>query len=115
MPWARLDDKWHAHPKVREAWRCRPAIGLYAMSLSYCMAYGTEGKVAETFVEDQLPDDGERGTVVAVLERTGLWERNGDGWIVHDFLKYNPSNEDIEARREADRERKRLERGGTPK
>lgn len=113
MPWARLDDNFHSHPKVRQVWRCRPALGLYAMSLSYCMAFGTEGRIPPEFVEDQLPDAGERGTVVAELERAGLWESNGNGWHVHDFLDYNPSNADIEERREADRERKRKERGGT--
>lgn len=107
MPWARLDDNFFTHPKTRKVWRCRPALGLHAMALSYCMRHGTEGSVPDVFVEDQLPDDRERGTVVAALVDAGMWERNGDGWIVHDFLDYNPSNADIEARREADRERKR--------
>lgn len=107
MPWARLDDHFFSHPKVREAWRCRPALGLHAMSLSYCMCHGTEGRVSDTFVEDQLPDPGERDAAVAALVDAGLWERNGTGWIVHDFLDYNPSNDDIEARRAADRDRKR--------
>lgn len=110
MPWARLDDTFHAHPKVRKAWRCRPALGLHMLALSHCMQYGTEGKVAEEFVEDQLPDAGERASAVDALVRAGLWSENGHGWEIHDFLRYNPSNSDIEARRASDRDRKREER-----
>lgn len=107
MPWARLDDNFYVHPKVRKAWRCRPALGLHAMALSYCMKHGSEGKLPEEFVEDQLPDPGERDQVTAVLVDCGLWSRNGHGWFVHDFLEYNPSNDDVRARREVDRERKK--------
>lgn len=110
MPWARLDDTLHGHPKARRAWRCRPALGLYLLSLSYTSAYATEGRVPEDFVEDQLPDPGERSTVVAALVDAGLWEVKSPGWLIHDFLDYNPSNSDVAARRKADRERKREER-----
>jgi hypothetical protein len=107
MPWARLDDNFHAHPKIRKAWRCRAAVGLHALALSYAMHYGTEGKLSDEWVEDQLPDAGERSDVTAVLVRAGLWEEAPEGWLIHDFLVYNPSNADIEARKAADRERKR--------
>ncbi len=105
MPWARLDDEFFSHPKVRKAWRCRPAVGLHALAMSFCMRHGTEGKVPVEFVEDQLPDSGERAAVVDALVGAGLWESSGDGWAIHDFLEFNPSNADIEARREADRQR----------
>ena len=107
MPWARVDDGLFSHPKARKAWRCRPALGLHLLALSYCMKHGTEGRLSTEFVEDQLPSPRERRTVVAALVDCGLWSENGDGWIVHDFLDYNPSNADIEARRASDRERKR--------
>lgn len=110
MPWARLDDNFFSHPKVRQAWRCRPALGLWAMSLSYAMRHGTEGHVPAEFVEDQLPDSGERGAVAAALVSAGLWSENGKGWIIHDFHDFNPSGDDIEARKAADRERKRSSR-----
>lgn len=111
MPWARLDDKFFTHPKVRKAWRHKPAIGLHALALSYCMCHGTEGHVSTEFVDDQIPDPGERDAAVAALVDAGLWKVNGDGWIVHDFLHYNPSNADVAARRESDRKRKAVARG----
>jgi hypothetical protein len=63
--------------------------------------------VDEEFVEDYLPDDGERGSAVDALVRAGLWEEDSPGWSVHDFLKYNPSKAEAEMRRETDRRRKR--------
>lgn len=110
MPWARVDDSFHGHPKVRKAWRTRPALGLWVMSLSHSMAYGTEGQIDEEYVEDQLPDAGERTASVDALERTGLWTRTDHGWAFHDFFDCNPSNADIEERRENDKQRKREER-----
>lgn len=111
MPWARLDDKFFTHPKVRKVWHeHRPALGLHTLALSYCMCHGTEGRLSAEFVEDQMPDPGERDAAVAALVDAGLWKKNGDGWIVHDFLHYNPSNDDVEARRRVDRERKKVMR-----
>ena len=110
MPWARIDDDFYIHPKVRRVWRCRPAIGLHALALSFCMRHGTEGEVPEWFVEDQLPDPGERDQATAALVDGGLWRLKGDSWEIHDFLVYNPSNADVRARRAADRERKRQRR-----
>jgi hypothetical protein len=80
------------------------------MALSYSMHYGTEGQVSEEFVEDQLPDAGERSDATAALVRAGLWRENGHGWEIHDFLKYNPSNKQRDERKEADRLRKQEER-----
>ena len=112
MPWARLDDTLHGHPKIRKAWRCRPALGLHLLALSHCSSYETDGRVSREFVEDQLPDSGERVPVVDALVGAGLWKEHKDGWEIHDFLKYNPSKADAEARREADRKRKQEGRQG---
>ena len=107
MPWARLDDSFFINPKIRKAWRCRPALGLHTMALSHAMHFPElEGSVPQEFVEDQLPDPGEREQVVAALVDCGLWRERPEGWLIHDFLKYNPSAADIKARRKADRERK---------
>ena len=38
MPWARLDDKFHDHPKIVEV--SLAAAGLYAIGLSYCSVAG---------------------------------------------------------------------------
>lgn len=111
MPWARVDDELFHHPKVRRAWRCRPALGLHLMALSYCMKHGTEGLIHSEFVEDQLPDPGERSNVTAALVDCGLWEQDASDWRIHDFLRFNPSNQQIAERRDADAKRKASSRG----
>lgn len=112
MPWAKLDDNFSDHPKVLRCWAEEPrAIGLFTMALAWAMRHGQEGHIPTYWVASKIPDDRERGAVAAALVRAGLWEENGEGWIVHDFLDWNPSNADVEARREADRKRKAERRG----
>jgi hypothetical protein len=48
----------------------------------------------------------ERADVLTKLCDTGLLERVGDDYQVHDYLEYNPSGADIMAEREAERARK---------
>lgn len=111
MTWVRLDDQLHAHPKVRRAWRACPAsVGLHALALSYCGAYLTDGDVPDDFVADQLPDEAAAAAATSALEAAGLWERNGDGWRVHDYLDLNPSRADVERERAA--KRKAGKKGG---
>lgn len=112
MPWGKLDDNYSDHPKILRAWSDDPrTIGLHSMSIAWSMRHGTEGHVPTYWVATKIPDDGERAAVADALVRAGLWEVNGEGWIVHDFLDWNPSNADVEARREADRQRKAQRRG----
>lgn len=41
-----------------------------------------------------------------LLVDAGLWEQNGNGYVIHDYLDYNPSRVEIEAKRAADAARK---------
>lgn len=107
MAWAKLDDRFHAHPKVRRAWRNRTAVGLHAMALSWVAQYEEDGRVSVEWVEDQLPEEAERASAVSALVDAGLWEPNGSGWLIHDYLEYNPSKEQAAAKRAADAARKR--------
>ena len=47
MPWFKVDDTWHSHPKARRA--SLGAVGLWSMCGSYSMAYKTDGWVPEWF------------------------------------------------------------------
>lgn len=106
MPWAKLDDTFHAHPKVRQAGLA--AIGLHARAISFSAAYLRNGKVDSGWVEETA---GKKGLKLAdELVNAGLWEPNGTGWYIHDYLEYNPSREKVLARRAADAARK----GNTP-
>lgn len=102
MPWGRLDDSFDAHRKVRRAGL--EATGLHARALSYCAGALTDGHIDPEWVEERA---GRRGKQLADrLVDAGLWEPNGDGWQIHDYLNVNPSRETVLAKRAAEAERK---------
>lgn len=108
MSWIKLDDQLHAHPKLKRAWKAhRGALGLHLMALSYCGAYLTDGMVDAGFVEEKLPAARERSAIVGALVDAGMWAEADGGWLIYDFLEYNPSKAQVLDRRRKDSERKR--------
>lgn len=93
MSWAKLDDRYDDHPKVRRAWREHPAtVGVHAMAITHSARYGTDGLVAAAWLRDLMPHWAQRKKVLAILVSAGLFDAVGDGsYRVHDFLDYNPS------------------------
>jgi len=114
VTWAKLDDTFHHHPKLMEVGLA--AVGLYARGISYATDNLTDGRLPERWVLGQMA--GEDGTLADQLVEAGLWDRNGSGYLVHDYADYNPTREEVENRRFADSERKRSgiqsEASGTP-
>jgi len=111
MPWAQLDDHFHDNPKILDT--SLPAIGLYAIGLSYCSAHLSDGFIPRVVVS------GMRGSVAAARELVAhhFWEPVQGGFRVHDYLQWNKSREQVLAERAAAAERKRMSRrpsGGTP-
>lgn len=114
MPWVRLDDRFPSHRKV--ALLSDRAFRLYVSALCWCSENLTEGAISER----ELPYVARlRGMkkAAAELEAAGLWDRAGDGWMVHDYLEYNPDRARVQADRESNaarqkawRDRKRAER-----
>jgi hypothetical protein len=117
MSWAKLDDRFHENRKVRGLWRRHPAaLGLHVMALTYCAGHETDGVVDLEFVEDKVPGLAVRRKMTQALVDAGMWTVTDNGWMIHDFLDFHPSRAALEARREADRERKsRGGRNGTPR
>ena len=110
MPWFKVDDTLHSHPKPRKVGLA--ALGLWSLAGSYSMAYKTDG-----FVPDWFVTSWPQGRKWAdVLVKGGLWEigeKDGEaGWFFHDWLHYQPSSDEIEQGREyaRDRQRKRRQR-----
>jgi hypothetical protein len=111
MTWVRVDDQLHAHPKIRAAWRTEPAaLGLHLLALSYASAYLTDGRIDPEFVRLQIPARAKRERALTALVDAGLWETNGAGWTIHDYLDFNDSRDRVLARRRADAARKRVTR-----
>jgi hypothetical protein len=100
MPWAKLDDRFHDNPKIRRAWMACPAsVGVHVMALTYSAAHSLNGHVEPEFVQTLLPGAKARREVVTALVTAGLWLVCDPGWEIKDYLKYNPSREQVEAKR----------------
>jgi hypothetical protein len=106
MAWGRLDDSFDAHRKVRRAGL--EAVGLHARALSYCAGSLTDGHVDPEWLTERAGRRAER--LAEQLVAAGLWEHNSDGFVIHDYLEYNPSREEVEASR-AELSAKRSEAG----
>lgn len=107
MAWARLDDKYHGHPKITRIFDTNPgALGLYSLLLSYCASYETNGYVEPWQMVRLSPKEVEREQQIADLLKLGALLEHGDGYVVADYLDYNPSREQIANKRDADRLRK---------
>lgn len=108
MPWFKVDDQLHSHPKARGA--SLSAIGLWSLCGSYSMSYKLDGFVPAWFAHG-FPN-GKK--LAQELVRVGLWHnaiRDGeDGYQFHDWTDYQPSADEIEADREAARKRQRAHR-----
>ena len=101
MPWGSLDDSLYDHPKLDLLGSSRlPCVGLWILAVSWSNRYLTDGFIPRTRVEKL------HGTVnlAEKLVTAGLFERAGEDYRVHDFLDFNPSAGEIQARRKAMRE-----------
>ncbi|MPY47084.1 hypothetical protein [Streptomyces acidicola] len=125
MPWFRIDDKAHSHPKLIKAGNA--ALGLWLRCGSYAAQHLTDGIVPGVVAElyGTKPQ-------AAKLVKAGLWHEHGHGcrdgcpdpapgdYVFHDFLEdgRNTSRARAEAERKKarDRQSKHREerRGGAP-
>lgn len=115
--WVRLESNFFGHPKVEGL--TAHAIELYFRALCRAGDQLTDGRVSASFVKGKRLQGLADRLVVA-----GLWHRSrgldkacrrcwdalqgqpGDGFVIHDFLRYNPSKAEVEQRRAHDRFRK---------
>lgn len=112
MPWVKLDDNFFSHPKVVAAGT--EAVGLYVMALTYSAHHLTDGHVPLGWVREKAGSK-MRKLVAALLAAPpgfdhALWEEHEAGWVIHDYLEYNPPREHVERER-ADLSAKRSDAG----
>jgi hypothetical protein len=105
VSWVKLDDQFFANPKVIEL--PKDAKLLYIAGLTYCAAQLTDGLISPAALRMVAAMVQVNTKQAAALVTAGLWEREGDGYLVHDYLEYNPSGETVRAERAAARERMR--------
>jgi hypothetical protein len=100
MVWVKLDDGFLTNPKVMRAGL--EGRALYIAGLCYCAAGLTDGFVPLESIDKIAVLADVRKTVVAVrtLLDIGLWERAPGGYAVHDYLRYQPSADDVRKERQ---------------
>ncbi|MFJ9771153.1 hypothetical protein ACIRVF_07910 [Kitasatospora sp. NPDC101157] len=120
MPWFKIDDGFHCHPKVLAAGTA--AVGLYVRCGSWAAQQASEGVVPKAVARMY-------GTprMIKALVDAGLWHAPGfncesckewhpvapkDAYLIHEYLAFNPSKEAVATARAAKAERQRRWREG---
>jgi hypothetical protein len=99
MPYARFDDRYDDHKKIKRAFRRQPAaVAMHAMAITYCNRHNTNGDVDADWIDEKLAlmpgKPAQRERVLEVLLDLNLLERkDAETFIVHDFLDWNLSRE----------------------
>lgn len=116
MTWVRLDDRFNEHPKVIQV---GPLAGwLFMCGLTYSARNLTDGRLPYSLIpmlanfqgiattNGMVGDDVHPYDLAGDLVIAGLWEEaeNGD-FLIHDYLEYNPSREQVLSERRANAER----------
>ncbi|EDY43927.1 hypothetical protein [Streptomyces sp. SPB074] len=92
LMWVRLDDRFPSHRKV--ALLTDGAFRLHVSALCWSAEHLTDGRIGDR----ELPLVARVRSLKATarrLEAAGLWLRQEDGWLIHDYLDFNPSREEI--------------------
>jgi len=101
MPWFKVDDGFHGHPKVVEL--SLSAVGLWTLAGSWSAKYLTDGAVSLRTVQRLGGSIEDANELVAV----GLWLQDGEDYQFKDWSDYQPLKDAVEAERSAAQERMR--------
>lgn len=91
MTWVRLDDRFTENGKVAEL--SDKAFRAYVAGLCYSARNLTDGHLKPSALPGITRG---RKACLAELEDAGLIHRNGEGgYLIHDYLEYNPPAEKV--------------------
>lgn len=99
LNWVRLDANLHSNHKVLTLLSDRNgdhALCVYVFSLGYSGAHGTAGFIPNSALglfHGKVRD-------AAQLVDVGLWEELPGGWEIHDWIEYQPTDEESRKRSE---------------
>lgn len=111
MTFLALDDQFPDHRKV--AGLSDAAFRLHVAGLAYCARHLTDGHIPGEEIPRLVRRF--RKTAPSELVDAGLWMPALNDYVVHDYLQWNPSREQVLARREKATKRKaawRAQNGG---
>lgn len=105
MAWFKVDDGLHASRKFQSIpKRARfAAVGAWTIAGSWCADQLTDGFVPDYMLELW----GVPPSAPSALVEAGLWGRESGGYLFCNWLEYQPRKADVDAEREASRERMR--------
>lgn len=109
MGWVKLDDQFFRNAKAVQAGRDGKL--LYLAGLAFCSGALTDGVIPPEALPIVAADAHVKPAVAERLVDVGLWVRHSGGYLIPDYLDYNPSAESERERRERDRQRKAKGRG----
>lgn len=89
MAWVKLDDSMPMHPKLLAAGVT--GFALDVAGLAYCNRYQTDGFIPAGSLNAVLPSLKNASKVAGKLVEVGRWEKVEGGWVIHDYLTYQPS------------------------
>lgn len=92
MPWVRLDESFADHPKIERAGPL--AAWLHVAALCYCSRHLTDGRIPQPKAH-RLADIPNPAEHVSALLREGIWTEDGPDYVIHDYLDYQPSREQV--------------------
>jgi hypothetical protein len=97
LNWVRVDANLHSNHKVLALLAERGgdhALCVYVFSLGYSGGHGTAGFVPKTALGlfHGKPRD------AALLVEVGMWDELPIGWDIHDWIEYQPTDEESLAR-----------------
>jgi len=112
MPWVRFEDSFPLNRKIRRAGR--DAYLLHFTATCFSARHLTDGHIDDRdfpdLAHEAMLTPEAAATALTSLIDNGLVETTSTGWVIHDFLDYQPSRAQVLSEREATRERQRQSR-----
>jgi hypothetical protein len=99
MAYARLDDVFPEHPKI--AALSDRAFRIHVQGICYSAKVLSDG-----FVPDRVAAGWSGAATRHLLVQSGLWDEVEGGYLIHDYLDYNPSKVSVAETRAAWRDQK---------
>lgn len=118
MPWVRFDDQYPIHRKV--AGLTDAAFRLHSAAIFWCARNGTDGFVPEEDLDQVCAQVRDPSRFAAECVRRRAWHqaahgcksemcpepRDEPGWVIHDYLEYQPTKDETEAAQKKQQEQK---------
>lgn len=101
-PWIKLQRNLPRHPRAAEAGAS--AMWLFVCGLCYCDEFTTDGRIHINAIAGLSVNNRNAKRDADQLVKVGLWERDGDHFLVRNYLEKNRSAAEIQASKQEQQE-----------